>query len=925
MASGGLRPAAHVDVIGRQEELEALDDFLEALGAGPAGLVLFGDAGVGKTTLWRAGIDAARRLGFRVLATRPAAAEARLAFAGLGDLLGDGLDELLAGLSSPQADALRVALLLDRPRGAPPDERAVAVAFLSALRAYAADRPLLLAVDDVQWLDSASAAVLGFAWRRLREEPAGLLVTQRTGQAALTATIENEGTTRLEVAPLSLGAVHALLQARIGLVLSRPVLRQLHEVAGGNAFYALELGRALQRTGATPAPGAPLPVPQELRELVRDRLVGLPAPTLGALAAVAALSHPTLSLLQQAGYEVNALRPALEAHIVEVDGESLRFTHPLLASTAYENLDGLTRRELHGRLATVLDDEEERSRHLALAVDGPDAKVAAALERAAAHARARGASVPAAELGDQARRMTPPDASADIHRRTVGAALYCFDAGDPERALDLLEEARAAAPPGSARAETLAGLSRLHRFGGDQPLAAELARQALAEAGPDDRVRGEAAQGLAATLFYLREYLGEAVELAALAAECAARSHDGALQVESRCLQGLLECLVGRPDAAATLRSAADLADLAPYGRVLSTPTFNQGVFALWTDGPEAAEVLRGSREDAVARSDEGSAPMVLAQLALAEYLTGRWNEAAQIAEEASELALQTGQRPMHAYSLATRALVRASLGLEAEARADARQALDFAAERGMAAARIHSVWALGVLELSLDRPAEAAQLLAPERERLLAAEVGEPGTIRFVSDEIEALAALGRADEARAPLEWLEERGSALDRPSALVAAARCRGLLAAAGGGGDAALAAFERALGEHARVANPFERARTLLALGATQRRLKKKAAARGTIGEALAVFETLGAALWAAKARGELRSIGGRAPAGDELTPAEERVAALVAEGRTNREVAAVLYVTEHTVERHLSRIYRKLGVRSRAELAHRFHE
>jgi DNA-binding CsgD family transcriptional regulator len=918
-----LRPAAHVDVIGRQEELEALDDFLESLRAGPAALVLFGDAGVGKTTLWRAGADAARGLGYRVLETRPAAAEATLAFAGLGDLLGDGLDELLTGLPSPQAEALRVALLLDRPRGAPPDERAVAVAFLSALRVYAADRPLLLAVDDIQWLDSASAAVLGFAWRRLREEPAGLLVTQRTGQAALTATIENEQTKRLEVAPLSLGAVHALLQARIGLLLSRPVLRQLHEVAGGNAFYALELGRALQRTGATPAPGAPLPVPQELRELVRDRLVGVPASTVGALAALAALSQPTLALLQRAGYESEALQPALDAHIVEIDNGSLRFTHPLLASTTYENLDALTRRELHGHLAAVVEDEEERARHLALAVDGQDADVAAALERAAAHARGRGASASAAELAEWSRRLTPPAASADIHRRTVGAALYCFDAGAPERATELLEEALVAAPPGSARAEVLAALSRLHRFGGDQPLAAELARQALAEAGPDDRVRAEAAQGLAATLFYLKENLVEGVELAALAAELAARSHDDVLQVESLCLQGLMECLVGRPEAVATLRGVAELADLAAYGRVLSTPTLNQGVFALWTDGQDAARILRGSREDVVARGDEGSAPMVLAQLALATYLEGRWTEAQQVAEEASELALQTGQRPMHAYSLATRALVRASLGLEAEARIDAEQALAFAGERGMAAARLHSLWALGVLELSLGRPAQAERLLAPEREGLLAAGVGEPGAIRFVPDEIEALASLGRADEARALLDWLEERGSSLDRPSALAAAARCRGLLAAAGGDGDAALVEFEEALVQHARVRNPFERARTLLAFGGTERRIKKKAAARERLGEALEAFEELGAALWAQKTRAELASIGGRAPSSDDLTPAEQRVAALVAEGQTNREVAAALFVSDHTVEFHLSRIYRKLGIRSRAELARRF--
>ena len=315
---------------------------------------------------------------------------------------------------------------------------------------------------------------------------------------------------------------------------------------------------------------------------------------------------------------------------------------------------------------------------------------------------------------------------------------------------------------------------------------------------------------------------------------------------------------------------------------------------------------------------------MVLAQLALATYLEGRWTEAQQVAEEASELALQTDQRPMHAYSLAIRALVRASLGLEPDARADAQQALAFAGERGMAAARLHSIWALGVLELSLDRPAEVARLLAPERERLLAGGVGEPGTIRFVPDEIEALVALERADEARALIDWLEVRGKALDRASALAAAARCRGLLAAASGDPDAAFAEFEGALVEHARVPNPFERARTLLAFGATQRRTKKKAAARKSISEALAVFEELGAALWAGKARSELASIGGRPPSSAELTPAEERVAALVAEGRTNREVAAVLYVTDHTVEFHLSRIYRKLGVRSRAELARRFH-
>jgi tetratricopeptide (TPR) repeat protein len=231
---------------------------------------------------------------------------------------------------------------------------------------------------------------------------------------------------------------------------------------------------------------------------------------------------------------------------------------------------------------------------------------------------------------------------------------------------------------------------------------------------------------------------------------------------------------------------------------------------------------------------------MILATLAVAEYLAGRWAEATRLVDESYEAALQAGQRPQQAWSLSARALVRASSGLESEARADADEALTLAGERGMGAARITAVWALGLLELSLDRPEEAARVLAPHRERLLAAGVGEPGTIRFVPDEIEALIALERLDEAEERLGWLEERGRALDRASALAAGWRCRGLLAAATNDGEGALGAFERALAQHARVTMPFDRARTLLALGGALRRAKRKRDARATLDEAVEVF-------------------------------------------------------------------------------------
>jgi DNA-binding CsgD family transcriptional regulator len=908
-------------VIGREREQVALRAFAERLGEGPAAVLLAGDAGVGKTTLWRVAVEAARARGHCVLTTRPSAAEARLGFAGLRDLLGNVGGEVLDAVPGPQADALRVALLLERPGPVEVDQPVVAAALLSALRALSAVQPVLVAVDDAQWLDAPSAAVLGFAWRRMRTEPVGLVFAHRPGEPLAAALASVEDGRRIAVGPLSMDAIDQLLQRRLGLLFPRPALRRLYSVARGNPFFALELGPAFDRHRAEVAVGASVPVPARLLDLVAERLAALPAPTREALAVAAALSQPTPALVAAGMGGQDRLGPAFAAKVLELDGNRLRFSHPLLASAAYEAIDPLARRALHRRLARVVPDMDEGAHHLALATAEPDAAVADVLERAADHAFRRGATAAAAELYEHARRVTPADAPADRHRRTKRAGRHHWTAGDIARASALLEEAVADAPSAAARAEALTQLAWVCVFEGDQPRAADLARRALAEPGARFSARADAENCLAAVLTHMGEDLEAAARHAARAASLGARCGDLLRHNDGLCQLALTGGLRGDRSADAYLRTAADQGEEAAGWRVHGWPSKHAATVALWTDGHHAAAAaLRRLLDAAFERGDEASVPDLLAHLALAEYLAGSWPAAARTATDALEAARQFGERPHQAIALAVRARVMASTGRDREARADAESALGLTGERGMVIARIHGVSALALLDLLQGRPQDTADRLRPLRERLLTAGVGEPGAIGFVADEVEALVALSRHAAAGELVNWLEARGRALDRASALAAAARGRGMLAASRGEHDAAIEAFERGVAEHDRAAMPFERGRTLLHLGAAQRRAKHKHAGRATLVEALGSFEALGAKPWIAQAAGELAQISGRRRAEPGLTATEARIVSLVAEGRTNKQVAAALYLSPKTVEGHLRNVFRKVGVRSRTALA-----
>src|SRR4051812_42511890 len=332
-------------LLGRDEELGRLGAFVDRVALGPEGLVVDGEAGIGKTELWRHTVAAARERGYAVLEARPSEAERELSFAGLSDLL-VGLGDEIGALPAPQRRPLAVALLIEESGGSPPDARAIAIATLELLRRLASRAPLLVAVDDGQWLGPPGAAPLAFALRRLRTERVGALLACRGGDLKALELDRFTAPERIDVGPLSLGAVRRLLGERLGVTFPRTTLRRLYERSGGNPFFALELGRALQDRGGALAPGDELPVPVDLARLVRERLASRPPETAEPLAAVAALAEPARRLVEADG----ALDPAFAAGVLVLEGGRVRFAHPLLAAAAYEALPPGGRMALHRRL-----------------------------------------------------------------------------------------------------------------------------------------------------------------------------------------------------------------------------------------------------------------------------------------------------------------------------------------------------------------------------------------------------------------------------------------------------------------------------------------------------------------------------------------------------------------------------------------------
>ena len=918
---------AEAAVIGRDEELGSIEAFLERIPDGPGALLLSGEPGIGKTILWEAGVEEGCERLDRALTCRGVEAEASLSFSGLSNLLGDVLHEAEHLLAPPRRRALEVALLLAEPGEMAPDPHAIGLAVLDLLRVLAERGSVLVALDDAQWLDPASARVLQIALRRLREEPVGLLATLRRapelGEPFEFERSFTEG--RLEqisLGPLPLGALHRLLENRLGLELTRPELVRLQEATAGNPFFALELGRELVRTGTRPAPGQPLHVPESLRELLGGRLARLAGETLDVLLQVAALARPTVELVAAAHGDRERVLGALEAAVlegvIELDDSRLRFVHPMLASICYEEAAVWKRRAVHQALAGAVPDVEEHARHLALAANGPDAGIASELDTAAEQAAARGAPAAAAELSELAAELTPADPSVARQRRLQAATFHRL-AGDGERAVAMLEQLLSEVPHGVERADVLLGLVMTYR--GNTPMLTGLADEALGEASGDD------ARSARILAFRGLVHLDEGNSRAALAdaraaLEKAERAGDPTLLAVAIAHAGRAEMWSAEITPGLLERGAEIEEQLGLALEYSNSPRYALARLLVRLDQIDRARSIFEELEaKATARGDEGTRAFVLWPLSMLEWLAGRWPRALEHAGTAQELTEQTDHPHGRVWMGQVKALLEADLGLVAEARASAAEGIAHSQKFSFEHWRIMITGVLGRLELALGNLEAAGGYLRELPGELLAGGVRDP-TAPIWADAIETLIALGELEQARAYLEPYEAHARRLGGRLAMEGVLRSRGLLAAAEGDLETALTSLERSLSEEGEPPWPFERARTLLCLGTVRRQAQQKKAAREALEQALAIFEELGARLWAEKARAQLGRISGRRAPSDELTETERQVAELAAQGRTNKEIASELFMGVSTVEAHLSHVYRKLGLRSRTELAGR---
>ncbi|WP_165960239.1 AAA family ATPase [Actinocrispum wychmicini] len=905
--------------LARSAELAAVERLLDDRDPGPRALLMHGEPGIGKTTVCVAAMAAARDRDFLVLATRGSQSETGLSFAGLTDLLDEATDGLLHELPEPQRIALEVALARRMPGTAPVGQREVGMAVLTMLRTLCAQRRVFVVLDDVSWVDSPTVEALRFALRRMRSEPIRLLgsvrLDQTPSQLWREITVDD-----LHLDPLDERTIDQLLRTRLNLSLRPRVLRTLVRRTAGNPFWALEVGRAITRQHGEPT--TDLPLPTSLTTVVNERLAELDMDTQAALIATSALAYPTVSLTTRALQGIvkdplDAIDAAVTAGMVAESSGRLRPAHPLLGYAALETLAPGGRAALHRRLATIVSDPEQRARHMAIAAEPPDAEVAGVLDDGATAARTRGATGAAAELAELAVEFTPASALVDLGRRRVAAAEVLYALGERERALQYIDEKDMAGMPPDLRRQNLPFLVEVIYWSRGPEAAQDMIRRAIAEAGDDTHLR--------AVAFAMASDVGdgEGGDREAYATK-ALELFDG-LDVEpdpaalASALIHLTDTNIGagRGMREDLLSRAEQVQATMPWMPITARASTIRGYFLKTVDDLAGSRVVLGRAiKQAMDEGEDGALSPLFGHLALTECWAGRYAEAGAAMDEAVRRA--SGLIPAVLY--ATDGLLRVLTG-----DLDGAQQLiedQFNAEGPAIGFRKAIVYrqVLGAVALLRGDDTTAVSVLTTAMDMAGAEGIREPSRRqRLDSDLGQALVNTGRLDEAQSLADELIDLGTRSARPTLLGVGLRIQGLAEAARGDLSSAASTLDNAVAAHTQTQLPLEYGRTLLAQGQVLRRNKAKGEARIALENALACFTAIGATPFTEIATTELTRVQ-PARSGGTLTKTERKIAELVATGLTNREVAAQLFASVRTVEGHLAAVYRKLGVRSRTELA-----
>lgn len=910
----------HADTsVGQGELIKAVDRALTSRGRA----LLTGPAGAGKTEVVRAVVAAAESRHETVLRLAPEAADQWIPEASAAALLASVPCGALERLSGPQRTAIA---FLRRETDAPRDGRdhvALRLAVVEVLRTLAADRPVLLVLDNAQWLDAESTGLLRFA---LRLTPPGVRVLVAEcvqGGAPVGEPLCGLGTPAIRVPPLGADEVAELL-VRHGL--PARLAGRIHQASGGNPRLALALGRSLAEAAEARDGSAhhadTLPVSGQAREVARRLLAEAPAQARRTLLLAALAARPTTALLRRAG------RPDAEAELAEAERAALvrvgedgtvEFTAGALPTALAADAGWPERAAGHAALAAAVDDPVQAVRHRALAVDTPDQWLAAEITEAAAVCRRRGQRALAAELGMLAAERTPSWLAGEELGRLVTAA---EDAGWAGRADLARRAARAVLARDASPADRVrVRLAVIDAAGQALGALDETFACAMAEAAGDPSLEA-AVQLRIATKHNLSD--GDPVrsrDAAARAGALAALGGDQVAEAMALTVRARMGRILGDPGAEAILAEALALpAPEVPLG-MRNAPQYLAVRHALFDDRLDDARrqlmVLLPAVQSTGSAEDVFE---VLRSLTEVELRSGRCEVASARARQALELTIEAGLSPGPAWYVA--AMAEAAGGSFERAAGYARRGIQASREEHDQVFLSRSLHALGLVELATGEAAKAVATLRRVAELEAAQQVVDPSILRWHGELAEALVAADEPGEAARLLGSVRTVAVGLGRTGVVAALDRARGLCLSAQGDADAAVHLLEATAQRFDLLRLPLERGRTLLALARVERRRRRRAPARAALRAAAEVFDRAGAAPWTELAREPASGEGGRTEtaAAAALTDAETRLALLVSQGASNQEAAAKLFLSVKTVEARLTRIYQKLDVRSRAQLA-----